>query len=198
MNRDSTTTDETAAALVRVASYLGRPQRFMAIGDARAELRRTLALAAKGSVVLTSHGEPTAAVVPFTTLEDMRRALLHLLVAEMEASYAHSQDRLTSRRREAEPSTEEVLKHWSVKHCAERDDRVINLAVRFRAGDRSASANKPKRGRFTGRCRRADCFDDVSSAPWPPKIRITKATAFELLIEPKFRWLWTPGIISDY
>jgi hypothetical protein len=107
MNRDSTTTDETAAALVRVASYLGRPQRFMAIGDARAELRRTLALAAKGSVVLTSHGEPTAAVVPFTTLEDMRRALLHLLVAEMEASYAHSQDRLTSRHREAEPSTEE-------------------------------------------------------------------------------------------
>ena len=43
--------------------------------DARAEMRRTLELAAKGSVVLTTHGQPAAAVVPFATLEDMRRAL---------------------------------------------------------------------------------------------------------------------------
>lgn len=89
MKHDSISLDEKAAALLRVASYLGRPQQFMA--HARAEMRRTLELAAKGSVVLTTHGEPAAAVVPFTTLEDMRRALLHLLVAEIETTFTHSQ-----------------------------------------------------------------------------------------------------------
>ena len=97
MKHDSISPDEKAAALLRVASYLGRPQQFMAIADARAEMRRTLELAAKGSVVLTTHGEPAAAVVPFTTLEDMRRALLHLLVAEIEATFTRSQERLKSR-----------------------------------------------------------------------------------------------------
>lgn len=66
----------------------------MAVADARAELRRTLELATKGSVVLTAHGEPEAAVVPFTTLEDMRRALLHLLVEEMQASFERGRKRL--------------------------------------------------------------------------------------------------------
>ena len=65
MKPDSISPDEKAAALLRVASYLGRPQQFMAIADARAKMRRTLELAAKGSVVLTTHGEPAAAVVPF-------------------------------------------------------------------------------------------------------------------------------------
>src|ERR1051325_9330063 len=96
MKHDSISPDEKAAALLRVASYLGRPQQFMAIADARAEMRRTLELAAKGSVVLTTHGEPAAAVVPFATLEDMR-ALLHLLVAEIEATFTRSQERLKSR-----------------------------------------------------------------------------------------------------
>lgn len=66
----------------------------MAVADARAEMRRTLELANKGSVVLTAHGEPEAAVVPFTTLEDMRRALLHLLVEEIETSFERSRKRL--------------------------------------------------------------------------------------------------------
>lgn len=68
MEHDLTSPDDKATALLRVAVYLSRPQRFMAIADARAEMRRTLELAAKGSVVLTTHGEPEAAVVPFTTL----------------------------------------------------------------------------------------------------------------------------------
>src|SRR5215210_6323366 len=88
----TTAADETAAALLRVAAYLSRPQKFMAVGEARAELRRTLELAEEGSVVLTTHGEPEAAVVPFATLEDMRRALMHLLVSEMEASFARAQE----------------------------------------------------------------------------------------------------------
>ncbi len=89
---------DKAAALLRVASYLGRPQKFMAVADARAEMRRTLELASKGSVILTTHGEPEAAVVPFTTLEDMRRALLQLLASEIETSFARAQDRARSSR----------------------------------------------------------------------------------------------------
>src|SRR5260370_29006313 len=109
MKSNVTNTDEQASALLRVASYLGRPQKFMAVGDARAELRRTLELAAKGSVVLTTHGEPEAAVIPFTTLEDMRRALLHLLVEEMGSSFARSKERARSRRGNVPPSSEEEL-----------------------------------------------------------------------------------------
>src|SRR5881398_3208252 len=102
-------TDDKAAALLRVAAYLGRPQKFMPVGDARAEMRRTLELAAKGSVVLTTHGEPAAAVVPFTTLEDMRRALLHLLVEEMGASFERSQERAGSQRGDVPATSEEEL-----------------------------------------------------------------------------------------
>ncbi|MBA3572509.1 MAG: hypothetical protein H0W34_11165 [Pyrinomonadaceae bacterium] len=109
MKQNLTTTDDKAAALLRVASYLGRPQKFMAVADARAEMRRTLELAAKGSVVLTTHGEPEAAVVPFTTLEDMRRALLHLLVEEMGSSFARSQKRARSQRADVPASSEEEL-----------------------------------------------------------------------------------------
>src|SRR5882672_11333549 len=99
MKSNVTSTDDQAAALLRVASYLGRPQKFMAVADARAEMRRTLEMVAKGSVVLTTHGEPEAAVVAFTTLEDMRRALLHLLVDEMGSSFARSQKSVRSQRK---------------------------------------------------------------------------------------------------
>src|SRR5713226_8694504 len=98
MKQDLAPSDDKAAALLRVASYLGLPQKFMPVADARAEMRRTLELVAKGSVVLTTHGEPEAAVVPFTTLEDMRRALLHLLVEEMGSSFARSQKSVRSQR----------------------------------------------------------------------------------------------------
>jgi antitoxin (DNA-binding transcriptional repressor) of toxin-antitoxin stability system len=85
--------DGCTAALFRLASYLSLPQQFMAVADARAEMRRTLEMAEKGSVVLTTHGEPEAVVVPFATLEDMRRALLQLLISEMETSFARTQER---------------------------------------------------------------------------------------------------------
>jgi antitoxin (DNA-binding transcriptional repressor) of toxin-antitoxin stability system len=101
--------DDKAAALLRVASYLGRPQKFMPVGDARAEMRRTLELVAKGSVVLTTHGEPAAAVVPFTTLEDMRGALLHLLVEEMGSSFERAQERARSQRGDVPATSEEEL-----------------------------------------------------------------------------------------
>jgi antitoxin (DNA-binding transcriptional repressor) of toxin-antitoxin stability system len=105
----TTATDERAAALLRVAAYLSRPQKFMAVGEARAEMRRTLELAEEGSVVLTTHGEPEAAVVPFATLEDMRRALMQLLVSEMEASFARAQGRAREGGEDAEATDEEEL-----------------------------------------------------------------------------------------
>ena len=107
--KQEVTTDDKAATLLRVAAYLGRPQNFIAVGDARAEMRRTLELAAKGSVVLTTHGEPAAAVVPFTTLEDMRRALLHLLVEEMGSSFERSQESARSQRRDVPATSQEEL-----------------------------------------------------------------------------------------
>ena len=109
MKQDLTNAEDKAAALLRVASYLGRPQKFMPVADARAEMRRTLDLVTKGSVVLTMHGEPEAAVVPFTTLEDMRRALLHLLVEEMGASFERSQERARSQRGDTPATSEEEL-----------------------------------------------------------------------------------------
>ena len=102
-------TDERAAALLRVAAYLSQPQKFMAVGEARAELRRTLELAEEGSVVLTTHGEPEAALVPFATLEDMRRALMQLLVSEMEASFARTQERVREDGEDAEATDEAEL-----------------------------------------------------------------------------------------
>jgi len=105
----SSITDDRAAALLRVAAYLSQPQKFMAVGEARAEMRRTLEMAEKGSVVLTTHGEPEAAVVPFATLEDMRRALMQLLVSEMEASFTRTQERARAEVADTPETSEEEL-----------------------------------------------------------------------------------------
>ena len=126
MKQDLTNEDDRAAALLRVASYLGRPQKFMPVGDARAEMRRTLELVAKGSVVLTTHGEPAAAVVPFTTLEDMRGALLHLLVEQMGSSLEGTQERARSQKRDAPATSEEELEalvREAVKKARRRNDK---------------------------------------------------------------------------
>src|SRR5436305_125900 len=124
--KQEVTRHDKAATLLRVAAYLGRPQGFMPVGDARAEMRRTLELAAKGSVVLTTHGEPAAAVVAFTTLEDMRRALLHLLVDEMGASFVGSQERARSQKRDVPTTSDEeleVLVGEAVKSARKRNGK---------------------------------------------------------------------------
>ena len=89
-------TDLHAKALLRVADYLSRPQQFVAVGEARAAFRHTLEMAHQASVILTTNGEPAMALVPFTTLEEMRGALLHLFVGEMEASFKRLQDQVAS------------------------------------------------------------------------------------------------------
>ncbi len=77
----------TQSVLLAVADYLGKPQRFLTVAEARAELKRTLELASQGSVVLTTYGIPSAAIVSFETLEVMRNALMQMLVREMEQSF---------------------------------------------------------------------------------------------------------------
>ncbi len=136
MKQDLTNADDRAAALLRVASYLGRPQKFMAVADARAEMRRTLEMVAKGSVVLTTHGEPEAAVVPFTTLEDMRCALLHLLVEGMGASFARSQKSVRSQRQDVPTSTS----------SEEELEKLVGEVVRGARRRNGKSSRKVSRG----------------------------------------------------
>jgi prevent-host-death family protein len=127
--------EERAALLLRVASYLSRPQRFISVADARAEMRRTLKMAEKGGVVLTTHGEPEAAVVPFATLEDMRRALLQLLVSELEASLARARDRARADAEEA-PATSEVELEALVGEAIRTARRSGKVSSRRRASRR--------------------------------------------------------------
>jgi prevent-host-death family protein len=86
--------DQAADAVLRIAEYLSRPQKFMPVAEARAEMKRTLEIAEKGSVVLTAHGEPLAAIVDFETLETMRGAVMQLLMAGMDASFQRTQARI--------------------------------------------------------------------------------------------------------
>jgi len=89
-------TEPYTSTLARVAEYLSRPQQFVAVAEARAALRQTLDRAQEASVVLTTNGEPAAAIVPFTTLEAMRGALLQLLAQEMETSFTRLQAQVSS------------------------------------------------------------------------------------------------------
>ncbi len=95
INLEPITSD--ANALIRIADYLSRPQQFVAVAEARATLRQTLDRAQESSVVLTTNGEPTVAIVPFTTLEAMRTALLHLLAQEMETSFTRLQTQISNK-----------------------------------------------------------------------------------------------------
>jgi len=81
-----------ANELLRVADYLRKPQRFMPVADARKGMRQTLEAVTKGSVVITTHGEPQAAIVDFETFEAVRGAVMRLLLAEMETSLARAQE----------------------------------------------------------------------------------------------------------
>ena len=99
-------------------------------------MRRTLEMVAKGSVVLTTHGEPEAAVVPFTTLEDMRCALLHLLVEGMGASFARSQKSVRSRPQDVPPSTS----------SEEELEKLVGEVVRGARRRNGKSARKVSRG----------------------------------------------------
>jgi PHD/YefM family antitoxin component YafN of YafNO toxin-antitoxin module len=101
--------ESPADALLRVAEYLRRPPHFLAVAEARAAFRHTLELVHQASVVLTTNGEPAAALVPFATLEAMRGALLHLLVREMEASFAQMQAQMARASQDTAPTSDEEL-----------------------------------------------------------------------------------------
>jgi prevent-host-death family protein len=118
------------SALARVAEYLSRPQQFVAVAEARAALRQTLDRAQEASVVLTTNGEPAAAIVPFATLEAMRGALLQLLAQEMETSFGRLQAQVSSEPRgESTSETElEALVSDAVQHSRKTSvsDRTQN------------------------------------------------------------------------
>lgn len=76
--------------------------------EAWVALRHTLDKAQEASVVLTTNGEPAAVIVPLTTLEAMRSALLHLLAQEMETSFTRLQTQVNSEPR-GEPTSEAEL-----------------------------------------------------------------------------------------
>jgi PHD/YefM family antitoxin component YafN of YafNO toxin-antitoxin module len=172
----TTATDERAAALLRVAAYLSRPQKFLAVGEARAELRRTLELAEEGSVVLTTHGEPEAAVVSFATLEDMRRALMQLLVSEMEASFARAQEGAREDGRKAEATDEEELGSLIGEGSA-RPDVMLDFCRSGKRprGERRERAGSRGGGRVARGRRRADRARDVPGAQGRPRVGVAEA-----------------------
>ncbi len=90
-NRSVVQPEMKTTALLQVAGFLARPQRFVAVAEARAGLRETLEQAQAGSVILTNNGAPAAAIIPFATLEEMRQTVMGLLVGEMEASLQRTQ-----------------------------------------------------------------------------------------------------------
>ena len=96
------------SALLQVAGFLARPQRFVAVAEARAGLRETLEQAQAGSIVLTNNGAPAAAIIPFDTLEEMRQTVMGLLVGEMEASLQRTQVKVQAMTPD-EPTSEEEL-----------------------------------------------------------------------------------------
>ena len=124
--------DREAAAVLRIADYLSRPQKFMPVAEARAEMKRTLDIAGQGSVVLTAHGEPQATIVDFETFESMRGAVMQLLMAGMEASFQRAQARASAEGAGPETSLDEL-------------DSLVDQAVRAgRQGRRAAPARRQK------------------------------------------------------
>jgi prevent-host-death family protein len=124
--------DHEAAAVLRIADYLNKPQKFMPVAEARAEMKRALEIAEKGSVVLTAHGEPQAAIVDFETFETMRSAVMQLLMAGMEASFQRTQARTRAEGAGPETSFDEL-------------DSLVDDAVRTkRRARRGASARGGK------------------------------------------------------
>lgn len=102
-----------------MAEYLSRPQQFVAVAEAQVAFRHTLDMAHQASVVLTTNGEPTGALVSFATLEAMRGSLQHLLVEAMETSFAQVQAQMASASH-AEPTSEaelEALVDEAVRHA---------------------------------------------------------------------------------
>jgi hypothetical protein len=67
MSKVMASIDREAPAVLRIADYLSKPQKFMPVAEACAEMKRTLERAKKSSVVLTAHGAPKAAIVDFET-----------------------------------------------------------------------------------------------------------------------------------
>lgn len=129
----SSVSDAGADKLLRVARYFRKPQRFVPIADARAELRQTLEAVSQGSVVITTHGEPQAAIVDFETFEAVRGAVMHLLLAETEASFNRTQEAARRQSEGAAQTSEDEL------------EKLVGEAVRKARQEKRRQITKRKR-----------------------------------------------------
>jgi len=122
-----------ADKLLRVAKYFCKPQRFIPVGDIRAEMRQTLEIVSQGSVVVTTHGEPQAAIVDFETFEVVRGAVTYLLLAEMEASFTRMQEAVRRQSERGVQTSEDEL------------EKLVREVVHRAGKERSRAATKKKR-----------------------------------------------------
>lgn len=96
-------------SLLEVAKYFGNPQEFLSVGEARSHFRDAVDTAEERSVVLTSHGEPQAALISYHRFETVRQAVIGLLVDALDMSWEATRDRARKRTAEALPTTEEEV-----------------------------------------------------------------------------------------
>lgn len=96
-------------SLLEVAKYFGVPQEFLSVKEARSHFRDAVDAADERSVVLTSHGEPQAALISYQRYESMRQAVIGLLVDALDVSWEATRERARQRAAEAMPSTEDEI-----------------------------------------------------------------------------------------
>lgn len=77
--------------------------------EARSHFRDAVDAADERSVVLTSHGEPQAALISYQRYESMRQAVIGLLVDALDVSWEATRERARQRAAEAMPSTEDEI-----------------------------------------------------------------------------------------
>ncbi len=94
-------------SLLELARYFATTQEFLSVKEARSHFRDTVDTVDVRSVVLTSRGEPQAALIPHKRFESVRQAVIGLLVDALDLSWEATQDRARKRTAEAMPTTEE-------------------------------------------------------------------------------------------
>jgi len=141
--------------------------------------------------VVTTHGEPQAAIVDFETFEAVRGAVTHLLLAEMEASFTRTQEAV-------HPQSESVVR------TGEDENSSAELCIGCdRKEERRATKRKRRRASDAQDELRVAVGVQIALAMFlvrrdQPNVRSPKRELLRLLPSERFRWLWTPDILADY
>ena len=83
--------------------------------------------------MVTTHGEPQAAIVDFETFEAVRGAVTHLLLAEMEASFTRTQEAVRRQSERGVQTSEDEL------------EKLVREVLHMARKERSRAATKKKR-----------------------------------------------------